>query len=103
MRSRDAWLLGGAAIAGGALLRVLKRFRGQAAAPATAPGPDPRAEELRRKLDESRTLIDEPEQFSSAETPVDRAETPASDLEERRRQVHERGRAIADEMGEDAG
>jgi hypothetical protein len=103
VRSRDAWLLGGAAIVGGAVLGALRRFRAHAAAPTTAPAPDARAEHLRRKLDESRSLIDEPEQFSSAETPVDRAEATASDLEERRRQVHERARGVADEMREGPG
>jgi hypothetical protein len=48
------------------------------------------AEELRRKLDESRGLVGEQEDFSSAETPVD--------LDARRRQVHDSGRAALDEM-----
>jgi hypothetical protein len=58
------------------------------------PGPppevsDPRADELRRKLEESRTLVEEDE-FASGETPVD--------ADERRRDVHERGRSAIDEM-----
>ena len=56
------------------------------------PTADP-ADELRRKLDESRTLVGEQEDLSSGETPVD--------ADERRREVHERGRATIDEMRRD--
>ena len=35
---------------------------------------DPRADELRRKLAEARTIVEEREEFEAAETPVDRAE-----------------------------
>ena len=59
--------------------------------------PDPRADELRRKLAEARDLAGEREEFEGAETPVDRAEPPP-DLADRRRGVHERGRAAAEEM-----
>ena len=87
MRARIAWLAG-AAGAGVAVYRKLRR--------APAPTEDPRAEELRRKLDESRPLVEEREEFEAAETPVDQAEPP--DVEDRRKAVHERGRAAADEM-----
>ena len=63
------------------------------------PGPDPRAEELRRKLAESRSIVEEREEFEAAETPVDRAE-PAPELDERRRRVHERARGTARKMRE---
>ena len=58
--------------------------------------PDPRADELRRRLDESRALAEEepPEDFTSGETPVD--------AEGRRRDVHARGRSAIDEMRGDA-
>jgi hypothetical protein len=75
-----------AVLGGVALLRAwLSRRR---------PGPppevsDPRADELRRKLEESRTLVEEDE-FASGETPVD--------VDERRRDVHERGRGAIEEM-----
>ena len=63
-----------------------------------APGPDPRADELRKRLDESRALAEEEpaaDDFTSGETPVD--------ADERRRDVHARGREAIDEMrGDDA-
>jgi hypothetical protein len=62
------------------------------------PGPDPRAEELRRRLDESRALADEREEFESAETTVDQAAEPETEVEGRRRSVHERGQAAAEQM-----
>jgi hypothetical protein len=75
-------LLGGLALVRAWLAR--RRFR---EAPA---GIDPRADELRRRLDESRAIVEAPEDFTSGETPVD--------AEERRRDVHERGRSAIDEM-----
>jgi hypothetical protein len=91
VRARIAWLAG-AAGAGVALYRKLKR--------APAPADDPRAEELRRKLDESRTIVEEREEFEAAETPVDEVTGPEAEaeVEGRRKAVHERGRAAADEM-----
>jgi hypothetical protein len=88
MRVRIAWLAG-AAGAGVAVYQKLRRV--------PAPVEDPRAEELRRKLDESRTIVEEPEEFEAAETPVDEVPEPA-EVEDRRKAVHERGRAAADEM-----
>ena len=67
----------------------LKR-RGKPEAPGAV---DPRADELRRRLDESRTLAEEEpgaDDFTSGETPVD--------ADERRQDVHARGRAAIDEM-----
>ncbi len=61
--------------------------------PAPAPPVDPRAEELRARLAESKAVVDEREEFEAAETPVDEA-----DPEERRRRVHERGREAVEEM-----
>jgi hypothetical protein len=62
------------------------------------PAADPRAEELRRKLDESRSLVDERDEFEGAEVPVDLAEPAPEDPESRRRAVHESARATVDEM-----
>ena len=88
MKRPLAWLLGAFA-----LLGFLHRRR----EPPAASPVDPRAEELRRKLDESRTIVEEREEFEAAETPVDEVPEPA-EVEDRRKAVHERGRAAADEM-----
>ena len=90
VRARTAWL-GALGVAGAAVARALRRT------PAPAPGADPRAEELREKLEESRAVVDEREEFEAAETPVDEAE-----VDDRRRSVHERGRAAAEQMRGDA-
>jgi hypothetical protein len=60
------------------------------------PVPDPRADELRRKLDEVKPLAEERDEFESGETSVDEAE-PAT-LEQKRAAVHARGEAAAREM-----
>jgi hypothetical protein len=81
-----------------ALYRALTRRRATTAPPvADAPSADPRADELRAKIAESRTLVDERDEFEGGETTVDAAE-PAGSPDDRRRVVHERGRAVADEM-----
>jgi hypothetical protein len=94
MRRPAAWLIGAFAAAG--LLR-----RRKTSVPAVEPDaePDTRAEELRRKLEESRAIVDEREEFEAAETTVDAAEAPG-DPELRRRAVHEAGRAAAERMRE---
>ncbi len=92
MRSPVAWLLGGFA-----LFRFFRRR--QQAVPSTDVGPDPRAEELRRKLEESRSIVEEREEFEAAETPVDQVE-PLEDPDARRRAVHESARATAERMRE---
>jgi hypothetical protein len=78
MEKRLLFLLALAALAG-VLLRRRRRPEGALSAS------DP-AEELRRKLDESREL----------EAPG--APEPADDLDARRRSVHERARQAAEEM-----
>jgi len=81
-----------------ALYRALTRQRVTAAPTVVdAPAADPRADELRARLAESRTLVDERDEFERGETTVDAAE-PAGSPDDRRRVVHERGRAVADEM-----
>jgi hypothetical protein len=89
MRARIAWLAG-AAGAGVAVYRKLRR--------SPVPADDPRAEELRRKLDESRAIVEEREEFEAAETPVDEVTGPEAEVEDRRKAVHERGRSAAEEM-----
>ncbi len=70
-------------------LWIFKRFRrGTPPEPAADP-----AEELRRKLDESRGGEPAP-----AEPPTAEPEAPEAGLEERRRAVHDRGRAAIDAM-----
>ncbi len=93
VRARFAWLAAAAGVAGAAAYRVLRRQ------PEPEPDADPRAEELRQKLDESRPLVDEDEreEFESAETPIDQAEADPG-VEDRRDAVHERGRVAAEEM-----
>ena len=95
MRARLAWVVGGLGVAAAVALRALRRPRG-ADAPAVAP--DPRAEELRRKLAESRALVGERDEFEGGETTVDSAESVEPDAEARRRQVHEEARRAVDEM-----
>jgi hypothetical protein len=91
VRARTAWLAGAA----GAAIAVVRKLRRQEAPAAE----DPRAEELRRKLDESRSVVDEREEFEAGETTVDEAAEPEpAEVDDRRRAVHERARAASDEM-----
>jgi hypothetical protein len=93
VRARLAWLLGiAAAVAVG--LRALGRRRSPVLdAPEAAV--DRRADDLRRRLAESRQLVDERESFEERELPVDAVD---SDPDDRRRRVHDEGRAAVDEM-----
>jgi hypothetical protein len=96
---RRPFALVSAGLAALGLYRALASRR-QRPLPAPAqPPPDPRAEELRRKLAESRSIVEEREEFEAAETPVDRVEA-APELDERRRRVHERARGTARKMRE---
>jgi hypothetical protein len=92
MRRPAAWVLGAFAAAG-----FLRGRRHGSAPPAAETGPDPRAEELRRKLAESRAIVEEREEFEAAETTVDQAHAPA-DPETRRRAVHQAGREAEQRM-----
>jgi hypothetical protein len=89
VRNRTAWIAGAVGAAGMAY-RALRRRS------ARAPAPDPRADELRRKLDESKPLVAERDEFESGETHVDEAELT---VDAKRAAVHERGRAAAREVG----
>ena len=86
MRARLGWLAG--AVGAVAAVRRLRRR--------PVHDGDPRAAELRRKLDESRTLVEERDEFEAAETPVDAAGD--TEPEARRKAVHESGRAAAERM-----
>ena len=98
MRRLTAWIAG---VASGVLAYRFWRRHSQAAA---EPSPEPesttadaRAEELRAKLDESRTaepLVEEPPPEPVAEEPAAEPESP----EDRRRRVHEEGRSALDDM-----
>jgi hypothetical protein len=91
---RLAFLTGGAAFGLAALWRtVRRRSRGHA-----EPVADPRAEDLRARLDESRAVVADREEFEGAETPVNEAEPVPADLDERRRAVHADGRSAVDRM-----
>ena len=87
MRRPVAWLLGAFALFG-----FLRRRREQVV------DSDPRAEELRRKLIQSRSIVDERDEFEGAELTIDRAEPAPEDPDSRRRAVHEGGRATVEQM-----
>ena len=93
---RLAWLVAGLGAASAVAPRLLRRRRG--GGPAPEPPVDPRAEELRRKLADSRPLVDERDEFEGGETTVDAAEPVLEDVGERRRRVHEEARAAAERM-----
>jgi hypothetical protein len=90
MRRTLGWLAGGLGIAG--LARAF-RHRPQPAADAV---PDPRAEELKGRLEESKPLATGPDEADAAETTVDRAPDPPAGAS--REHVHARARAAIDEM-----
>jgi hypothetical protein len=83
-----AWAVGAFAVLG-----FLRRRREPVSV-----GHDPRAEELRRKLAESRTMVEERDEFEGAELTVDLAEPAPEDPESRRRAVHEAGRDTVERM-----
>jgi hypothetical protein len=88
VRKPFAWLLGGFA-----LLGFLRRGREPVVAEL-----DPRAEELRRKLAESRPIVEERDELEGAEPTIDLAEPAPEDPESRRRTVHEAGRETVERM-----
>lgn len=89
------WLVGGVAVAAAYAWQRLRRpyAEPEFARPGGEARVDPRAGELKRRLEESRTLVEEREAFEEGETPVD-----AADPDDRRRSVHERGRSAIDDM-----
>ncbi|MFL5973042.1 MAG: hypothetical protein ACJ750_11715 [Gaiellaceae bacterium] len=91
MNRRLAFLTGGVALGVAAVWRTVRRK------PRPASESDPRADELRARLDESRAVVDDREEFEGAETTVDAVE-PVPEPGERRRSVHAEGRAAVDKM-----
>ena len=89
MKRKAALLLGALA----ALTAFVLRRRRPAAEAATVPdlAPDPRAEELRRRLAEARVS-------ETAEPPAAEVPPPADEFEAMRRRVHAEGRAARDAM-----
>jgi hypothetical protein len=88
MRNRLAWVAGAVGAAGVAYRALRHR-------PTTEPASDPRADELRRKLDESKAAGDDRDEFESGETSVDEAE---ASVDAKRAAVHERAREATREM-----
>jgi hypothetical protein len=91
MNRRLAFLTGGVALGVAAAWRTVRRK------PRETPAPDPRAAELRARLDESRAVVEDRDEFEGAETTVDTVE-PVPEPEDRRRAVHAEGRAAVDRM-----
>lgn len=61
--------------------------------------PDPRADELKRRLEEARAAAADREEFEGAETPVDQAiDQTGAPVDERRRDVHDAARDEIDRM-----
>jgi hypothetical protein len=93
------------ALAGAAAAVLFGRKRPRVLAK-PAPPADPRADELRRKLDEARQADVDESEFTvagmGAETIIaeepGREPPPANEFEAMRRRVHEEGRAAAEEM-----
>jgi hypothetical protein len=102
---RNAALLAGVA-AGTVAAVVVRRRRAPEAEPGGAPSPDPRAEELRRKLAQARDEAADEDDFEAAgmagEAMVEDEPRPApaaeGEVEDSRRRVHEDARAAAEEM-----
>jgi hypothetical protein len=88
MRRPLAWVVGGLTV-----LRLVRRRRTIELQPA-----DPRADELRERLAEARSVVDERDEFEAAETTVDQAEPGFPTVDERRREIHEAGRARLERM-----
>jgi hypothetical protein len=92
--------LGGIAVAVAALWRIIRRRPPGWVEPEPV---DPRADELRRRLEESRPVVDEREEFEAAETTVDAVEAIPEDPEARSRAVHAEGRSAVDQMRDPTG
>jgi hypothetical protein len=92
VRRKLALLLGG--LAAGVVVARLLRWRRHPRTPELpAPGPDPRADALRRQLAASREGTD-PQPAAAPATD----EAAPSSVDEARRKVHEEGRATVERM-----
>ena len=95
MTRRLALLTGGIAVGIAALWRAIRRRPECWVEPEPV---DPRADELRKRLDESRGVVEDREEFEGAETTVDAVEDVPADPAERRQAVHAQGRDAVDRM-----
>ncbi len=104
MNRKSALALGALAGAVSAVLFGRRRPLARRAAPRPA---DPRAQELREKLEEARSAAVDESEFDAAgmgaetivvEEPRPREPAPSDEFEAMRRRVHEEARAAADEM-----
>jgi hypothetical protein len=93
MRRLLTWLVVTLGVA--ALLRKLRRRREPAEAPLAIPTEDP-ADELRRRLAESRAEAEAEE--APAEPPTTEPPTTEATVTERRAEVHDRGQSTLEEM-----
>ena len=91
MRRPLAWMVGGVTV-----FRLFRRRRAHG-----VEAPDPRAEELRRRLAEARELAEERDEFEAGEMTVDQAEPATPDADARRQAVHEAARDTLDRMRTD--
>ena len=80
------------------MFEFLKRRKPSPVAAVQDDEPDPRAQELRRKLAESREIVEEREEFEAAEPTVDQTEHAPDDPERRRQEVHNAAREITARM-----
>jgi hypothetical protein len=64
------------------------------------PAADPRAEELRARIEEAKAAGDDRDDFEAGETTVDADDPAALDPSARRAAVHEAARARIDEMAD---
>ena len=95
MTRRLAFLTGGIAVAVAALWRIVRR---RPAGWVDLEPIDPRAEELRRRLEESRPVVEDRDEFEAGETTVDAVEAAPEDPEARRKAVHAEGRSTVERM-----
>jgi hypothetical protein len=87
-----AWLAGAAGLAG-----LAKALSSRSTTSIPESGPDPRADELRRRLEETKPLAAEPvEEADAAELPVDEVPDPAP--ARTREDVHAKAQAAIREM-----
>ena len=100
----------GAATGALAAVTVVRHLRGRAKGPGPPGAPDPRAEELRRKLAEAREAAADDDDLEADGTPGEtlveerttREDNPVvgagDDVDEARRRIHDEGRTAAEDM-----
>jgi hypothetical protein len=89
-----AWVAGALGLAG-----LAKALSGRTAPTLPQAGPDPRAEELRRRLEEAKPLAQQPvEEADAPELPVDAVPDPEPARPRTREDVHAKAQAAIREM-----